>query len=74
MNTFWDKCRNTSNFLKLRASYGLTGNNGIGLYDAYGAYSTSSLYDGSSVTVASSMQNKDLTWERTSQLDLGFDV
>lgn len=72
--SFWDKCRNTSNFLKLRASYGLTGNNGIGLYDAYGAYSTSSLYDGSSVTVASSMQNKDLTWERTSQLDLGFDV
>ncbi len=30
----------TANTFKLRASYGQTGNNGIGLYDAYGAYST----------------------------------
>ena len=70
----WDKVEDVANFFKLRASYGYTGNNGIGLYDAYGAYSTSSRYDGSTVTVASSMQNRDLTWERTSQLDLGFDI
>ena len=71
---FWDDMKNHVNFLKIRASYGLTGNNGIGLYDAYGAYTTSNLYDGSSVTIASSMLNKDLTWEKTAQLDFGFDM
>lgn len=71
---FFSKASKTVNFLKLRASYGYTGNNGIDLYDAFGAYSTSSLYNGASVTLPSSMQNVDLTWETTAQLDLGFDV
>ena len=71
---FWHKASDVVNFFKIRASYGYTGNNGIGLYDAYGSYSTSSLYNGSSVTIASSMQNMDLTWERTGQLDIGTDI
>ena len=32
--------------LKWRISYGQTGNNAIGLYDAYGKYSTNAKYDG----------------------------
>lgn len=72
--SFWENLANKINFFKIRASYGLTGNNSIGLYDAYGAYSTSNRYNGTSVTIASSMQNNDLTWEKTAQLDIGFDI
>ena len=45
------------NDLKLRVSYGMTGNNGIGLYDAYGSYSTAQNYAGHSTTIASAMAN-----------------
>ena len=37
---FWRNAKKTANTFKLRASYGQTGNNGIGLYDAYGAFAT----------------------------------
>ncbi len=60
--------------LKLRASYGQTGNNAIGLYDAYGRYSTNAKYDGFAGIVPSTMPNLDLTWETSTQLDLGFDL
>lgn len=60
--------------LKLRISYGQTGNNAIGLYDAYGRYSTNARYDGYAGIVASTMPNMDLTWETSTQLDLGFDL
>ncbi len=60
--------------LKLRASYGQTGNNSIGLYDAYGKYSTNAKYDGVAGILPSTMPNTDLTWEVSTQLDLGFDL
>lgn len=62
------------NALKVRVSYGQTGNNGIGLYDTYGAYSTSEIYAGKKVTIPSAMQNSGLKWETTTQLDLGLDI
>lgn len=62
------------NMFKLRASYGLTGNNGIGLYDTYGSYETDQLYNGNSTTTMGLMPNAGLTWEKTSQLDLGIDA
>lgn len=62
------------NFFKLRASYGLTGNNAIGLYDAYGNFSTSGKYDGNATIVTSTIPNNALTWETTAQLDIGFDA
>jgi TonB-linked SusC/RagA family outer membrane protein len=70
---FMQVLRNLDN-LKLRISYGQTGNNAIGLYDAYGRYSTNARYDGHAGIVASTMPNIDLTWETSTQLDLGFDM
>lgn len=61
------------NTLKFRASYGQTGNNGIGLYDTYGAYATDK-YDGHTTYLPSAMQNADMKWETTTQLDLGLDM
>jgi len=71
--TFMQNIKNLNN-LKFRVSYGQTGNNAIGLYDASGKYSTNARYDGYAGIVASTMPNIDLTWETSTQLDLGFDL
>ena len=60
--------------LKLRVSYGQTGNNSIELYDAYGKYATDAKYDGIAGIRPNTMPNTDLTWEVSTQLDLGFDL
>lgn len=60
--------------LKLRASYGQTGNNAIGIYDALGRYTTDARYDGNAGILPSVMPNSNLTWETTNQLDLGLDL
>lgn len=71
---FWKVSPDVVNHFKIRASYGQTGNNGIGLYDTYGAYSTANSYNGLPTTLASTMMNSGLKWETTTQLDLGMDV
>ncbi len=71
---YWNVSRNTVNLFKIRASYGQTGNNGIGLYDTYGAFSTSDTYSGKPTTLPSAMVNNGLKWETTTQLDLGVDL
>lgn len=65
---------NWLNNFKWRVSYGQTGNNSVGYYDALGLYDITTKYDGSSSLVTSAMPNFDLTWEKTTQLDAGFDV
>ncbi|MFA5013881.1 MAG: SusC/RagA family TonB-linked outer membrane protein, partial [Candidatus Paceibacterota bacterium] len=62
------------NNLKFRVSYGQTGNNYVGYYDALGKYAISTMYQGEASIVPSSMPNKGLTWESSTQLDLGFDL
>jgi TonB-linked outer membrane protein, SusC/RagA family/TonB-dependent outer membrane receptor, SusC/RagA subfamily, signature region len=62
------------NNLKLRASYGQTGNNYVGYYDALGKYSVNNKYDNSASIVPATMPNQGLTWETSTQLDLGLDV
>ena len=66
---------------KLRASWGLTGNNRIGNYDYMAQLITHSDYykypwDSSFTTgyVLSSMANPSLKWETTEQFDLGIDL
>lgn len=71
--SFMSNFNNIDN-LKLRVSYGQTGNNSIELYDAYGKYSTNARYDGNAGILPSTMPNTDLTWEVSTQLDLGFDL
>jgi hypothetical protein len=62
----------TISFLKLRASYGLTGNAGIGNFRHLGLFGVDS-YNGSSGLIPSQIANADLGWETTRQMDLGLD-
>lgn len=64
----------TIDHLKLRASYGQTGNNAIGLYDALGRFATDARYAGMAGIRPTTMPNRDLTWETSTQLDVGFDL
>lgn len=59
-------------FLKLRASYGLTGNSEIGNYEALGLFRGVS-YPGHSGLLPSQLRSPDLRWESTSQVDVGID-
>jgi TonB-linked SusC/RagA family outer membrane protein len=59
-------------FLKLRTSYGLTGNAGIGNFAHLGLYGTNS-YNSSSGLLPTQIPNADLTWENTTQIDVGLD-
>ncbi|MCM1178205.1 MAG: TonB-dependent receptor [Clostridium sp.] len=70
---FWKVAGKKMNTLKVRASYGLTGNNGIGLYDTYGSYSTGN-YGYLSTMSPDKMQNTGMKWETTTQLDVGLDM
>ena len=67
------KSSETITFLKVRASYGLTGNAEIGNYSARGLFSGTGAYGGSAGQIPAQIANPDLTWEKTTQLDLGFD-
>jgi TonB-linked SusC/RagA family outer membrane protein len=57
-------------FLKLKTSYGITGNQEIGNFDSRGLYSGVS-YAGVSGIIPSSVENPDLKWETTKQFDAG---
>ncbi|MBX2840482.1 MAG: TonB-dependent receptor, partial [Flammeovirgaceae bacterium] len=64
--------------LKLRASYGITGNNNIGNYTQYALINNTAnaafdnnLAPGSAVN---SLANPNLGWETTKQFDIGFDL
>jgi TonB-linked SusC/RagA family outer membrane protein len=63
---------NTLSYLKVRASYGLTGNAGIGNFAHLGLYGTSS-YNGTSGLIPTQIANEDLGWESTRQMDFGID-
>ncbi|MBU3821951.1 TonB-dependent receptor [Flavobacteriaceae bacterium XHP0103] len=60
--------------LKVRASYGISGNDNIANY-GYAALLTSNfLYPTGSGTTADGLANPDLKWEQTKQLNIGLDV
>ncbi len=64
--------------LKLRASYGITGNQEIGLYRSLPRYITVGEVFGNTTAVGirpapNGIPNPDLTWEQTNQLNIGTD-
>jgi len=62
------------NMLKLRASYGINGNDGIGIYDQWGTYSSAgSAYNGVSGVNPSRIPNTTLTWELNRTYNVGLD-
>lgn len=71
------KDNKTITFLKLRSSYGTTGNAyGIGYYAALGLYSISSgaSYAGLPGAAPSQKANPDLTWEKSKSANIGVDL
>jgi len=71
-----DFIRNLNIFdaLKLRGSYGLSGNqNGIGNYDALGVWNATASYLDTPGTYPARLANPDLTWETTRQTDIGLE-
>ena len=61
------------NDLKLRASYGLTGNQGIGAFNYLGTWS-SSTYNGSTGVSPNNVPNPDIKWETTAETNVGVDI
>ncbi len=62
------------NELKLRASYGTTGNNNIGGRYAYqGTYSTSGAYEGQGGSIYNQLENLTLQWEKNRTTDIGIE-
>lgn len=63
------------NDLKLRASWGITGNqNGIGNFASLGLWDGGFNYEGAPGTSPSQLANPDLKWETTSQINIGVDL
>jgi len=65
--------------LKIRAGWGIVGNDNIPAYSRYGLVDTISykyLVGGGAQTafVPQSLENSDLKWEKTSQFDIGIDL
>ncbi len=65
-------------FLKLKASYGITGNSNIPNYEHVGTYklstTTSQEYNGEPIRYPAKFANPDLKWETTKSYDLGFET
>ena len=68
---------NNINELKLRSSFGVTGNTEIPTYQSLGTISTATtLINGTRAPISyvNRLPNPDLEWEKTRQFDIGFDL
>ncbi len=59
-------------FMKLRASWGQSGNADIGNYLSQGLFGTASYAGGSSI-LPTQLANPELTWEKSTEVDFGID-
>ncbi len=72
---FWNTLSLPLNILKLRGSYGTTGNIGsLGDYQAQGSYSVGNKYMNASAIQNTVIPNPDLKWETSKTLNLGTDI
>lgn len=60
--------------LKLRASWGITGNQNIGNYASYSLYAGGNNYLGMPGFVPAVLGDRNLKWETTRQTDIGVDI
>lgn len=77
--SFFNKTNNGISELKLRAGWGIVGNDRIPAFARFGLVDTAApkyLIGGNVRTayVPRSLENVDLTWEKTNQVDIGFDI
>ena len=68
------KSQDVVSFLKLRASYGITGNNNIPAYKYLSTYALSALYQGNVGGSPSRLANPYLHWETANMAALGIDL
>ncbi len=61
------------NDMKLRGSFGYTGNERIGSFAFLGLWGTTT-YSGSSGVAPNSLDNPDIRWEQTRELNVGTDI
>ena len=61
-------------FLKLRASYGITGNNNIPAYKYLSTYALSTSYNDVTTAIASRLSNPVLHWETANMAAVGIDL
>lgn len=75
---FMEKTKNVISNLKLRASYGVIGNQDIDPYSTLGLMGQTNTFFGSSNGVtgywANSLATPDVKWEKTQQFDFGVDL
>lgn len=71
---------NWLSYLKLRASWGLNGNigvgtsNAVGLYEVQGAFGSQTPYNGQVGFLQSSLANPTLRWEKSNTTEVGADI
>lgn len=71
---FMKPIKNILSDLKIRASYGVNGNQPGAYYGYMGLYSYSQNYMGQSGSFESSMPNNNLGWEKNYNLNIGLDL
>lgn len=74
---FWQSLSNIMPDLKVRGSWGITGNQSVDLYSYYSSlYLTSYTFGGQAVQGyrQTNLANTDLGWESTTQTDVGLDA
>lgn len=62
------------NQLKIRSSYGVNGNAGIGNYDYFQTYGFGFNYNNTPGSAPSNVGNPNLTWEQNKPFDVGLDL
>ena len=76
--SFMESLKNTVSNLKLRASYGVLGNQNVGNFQYQTTYfNYASAYGFNNVPVGGAgtlLSNRDLTWEKASTLNIGIDA
>lgn len=74
---FWQGIEHAVNDLKVRGSWGITGNQSVDLYSYYAALTASGYNFGGAAVQGyrqNTLANTNLGWESTTQLDIGLDA
>lgn len=74
---FMDRYKNIVSFLKLRLSYGVSGNQSSNFYAPYNSYNIPGTYNGGTAIQPSfnnGLTKSNLTWTRTEQKNLGIEA
>ena len=71
--SFFSGAKSFADFLKIRASYGITGNAEIGNFPSAGLFSGDGGYAGIPGQRPFQLPNPNLKWEETAQTDIGID-